>query len=374
VCAFAGWSWQLTANFKADDNSAVGAPTLASGTGSLLFNTEVGGFAFVPAGAVYLSLELYLSNNTAGTGAFVLSMREPFVCGAGSAQLNPPSFNPGDSGDFGADVTALIDIPAVVTIYADASGTPKSGQLPSPIVPKYVRAGTALSSGVTWSAVTIDGNATFTISGTGAADLEITGPNNSTLALESHVEVTGSYQGIDRKGTIRVVRQDDPPTNAGGGGGGGGGSGSSGSTTTLGDTTSTSYDLTSAVSSTITATAGAGGQVACTAPINFKRTGVTLGSGPDGETGAAGKWQWRVVGGTFADIASEVTCATDSVTEVDPDTGKHRTFAGSLSVAQTKTGLTSGTAYEFRFCWRRIDVVATAENVSAVGTLQALGS
>jgi hypothetical protein len=232
--------------------------------------------------------------------------------------------------------------------------------------------GTALSSGVSWSATTIEGNATFTISGAGAADLEVTGPNSSSLALESVIEVTGTYQGISRKAQVTVVRQDDPPTSTGGGGGGSGGS--SGSTTTLGDTTGTSYDLTNAVSSIITAAAGAGGQVECTAPINFKRTGVTLGAGPDGETGAAGKWQWRVVSGTFADITSEVTSSSDSVTEADPDTGKHRTYSGSLSVAQTKTGLTPGTSYEFRFCWRRIDVVATAKNVTPIGTLEAVGS
>jgi hypothetical protein len=81
------------------------------------------------------------------------------------------------------------------------------------------------------------------------------------------------------------------------------------------------------------------------------------------------------VGGTFADIGSEVTCDTDAITELDPDIARHRNYAGTLSVSQTKTGLTSGTAYEFRFCWRRIDVVATAKNVSASGsTLQAIGS
>jgi hypothetical protein len=368
-----GGSWQLAVGWIDAAGSVISEPVVVSGSGSPAFGTPVGDFVVAPSNATGAWIEAYALSGT-GTGAFLLYVGEPLVCGAGSAQTLRPAFTPGPSGEFGADVTALIDLPATVTIYADSTGTPKTGELPKPIVGKYLRSGTALSSGVTWSKSTTEGNATSTISGSGAADLEITGPNNSTLALESVIEVTGTYQGIARKASITVLRSDDPPTSSGGGGGGGGGSGSSGSTTTLGDTTGTSYDLTNAISSTITATAGFGGQVACTAPLSFKRTGVTLGSGPDGENGAAGKWQWRIPAGTWADIASEVTSVSNSVTDVDPDTGKHRTFAGSLSVAQTKTGLTSGTAYEFRFCWRRVDAVATYENVSAVGTLQAIGS
>jgi hypothetical protein len=346
---------------------------VASGSGSVFIGTPVGGFVTVPGGAAHLSLELNADSVGAWTGS--MSLQKGIVSGAALHQTQWPSFMPGPSNEYGADVTALIDLPASVTVYADSAGNPKTGELPKSIVPKYLRSGTALSSGVTWSATTLDGNASFTISGSGAADLEITGPNNSTLALQSDIQVTGTYQGISRSAKIAVMRQDDPPTNTGSSGGGGGSS-SSATTTTLGTTTGTAYDMTNAISATLTVTAGASGQVACTAPISFKRTPISLSTGPDGETGAAGKWQWRVVGGTFADIASEVTNATDSITSLDPDISKHKTSPGSLSVAQTKTGLTPGTAYEFRFCWRRIDVSPTAANVGLVGTstLQAVGS
>jgi phosphodiesterase/alkaline phosphatase D-like protein len=118
------------------------------------------------------------------------------------------------------------------------------------------------------------------------------------------------------------------------------------------------------------AVAGSGGQVACAATIYFKRTPGTVA----GETGAFGKWQWRIVGGTFADITTEVASTTDAQTVVnvgDPTFNQR----GSITVNMTKTGLTNGTTYEFRFLWRRSDVSGTAENIYlASGTLSATGS
>jgi hypothetical protein len=348
---------------------------VSPGTSGISFPTRVGNFFTAPAGTVAAVIVYYLFNGVAGTGSFDMFLSEVMACGAAPNQTVWPAFHPGPSGEFGADVTALIDLPASVTIYADSSGTPKSGELPKPVVGRYLRAGTALSSGLTWSATTTEGNVTFTISGSGAADLEITGPNNSTLALESKIELTGTYQGTIRKASITVLRSDDPPTSSGGSGGGGG-SGSSGSTTTLGDTTGTSYDLTNAISSPeMFVAAGAGGNLVCAAPLNFKRTGVTLGAGPDGATGAAGKWQYRTVGGTWTDVTGgEAASSQDSVTDVDPDTGKHRTSGGTLSVPRTQAGLTPGTTYGVRFAWRRLDVSGTAKNVTAVGTLTVSGT
>jgi hypothetical protein len=108
--------------------------------------------------------------------------------------------------------------------------------------------------------------------------------------------------------------------------------------------------------------------VQCTAPIGFARSGASLG-----ETGAFGKWQWRVVGGTYADITTEVASTFDAITQhVD---GVTENDDGSMSVTMTKTGLTNGTAYQFRFLWRRTDVSGTADNIHRdTGTLTATGS
>jgi hypothetical protein len=179
----AGATWQLFGVFKADDNSTVGTPfNVNSGTATA---AAPGDFTSVPGGAAYLSYELYLFNQLTGAGSFTLSLSKPIVCGAALHQVEAPAFTPGPSGEYGADVTGLIDLPSTVTIFANSSGTPKSGQLPAPVVAKYLRSGTALTSGVTWSASTTEGNATFTISGTGAADLEITGRTTARSRLRA---------------------------------------------------------------------------------------------------------------------------------------------------------------------------------------------
>jgi hypothetical protein len=179
---------------------------------------------------------------------------------------------------------------------------------------------------------------------------------------EVNIPVTFTYNGVTRTANVHVVRQNDPPTTAGSGGT------DSDSTTTLGTTTGTTYETTNAVSATLTVTAGPAGQVACAASIGFKRTPGTSA----GETGAYGKWQWRVPAGSWADIATEVVADQDSVTTVSDIT---RTTWGNLAVSQTKTGLTASTDYEFRFLWRRVDVADDADDIyCASGSMTATAS
>jgi hypothetical protein len=252
-----------------------------------------------------------------------------------------------------------------VNIFASVTGTPKSGQFPKSLGYILRRNGVDLTSGVTWAATLISGNVTFTTSGTGTLVLSLTGPNDSTLALESVIRLTATYQSIQRAYDIKVIRIDDPPTTSGGSGA------TTVTTTQLGTTNnSQTYDLTNAVSATLTARAGPNGQVACTAPITFQRSP----GGTVGRNGAYGKWQWRTVGGSFADIATEVASTQDAKT-FDLGDGSYSEFHGNISVSQTKTGLTNGVDYEFRFVWRNTYVSGDGDAVSRVsGTMQAAGS
>ena len=265
----------------------------------------------------------------------------------------------------GATVDANIALELPVVIFADATGTPKAGELSKVLGPKLIRNGVALTSGVTWSGALQSGNATFTISGSGTATFTITGPNNSTLANESVIRLTAAYLGITRTLDVKVVRQNDPPTNAGGGSN----PGTTASTTTLSQATATSYP--NGESAVLTCKAGTAGQVACTAPLAFKRTPGTA----TGLTGAFGKWQWRVPAGTWADIAAEVASSLDAETEGGVSGEPTLNFAGSLSVSMTKTGLTSGADYEFKLLWRKVDVSGDVDNIYRTdGTMQAAGS
>lgn len=259
--------------------------------------------------------------------------------------------------------SVVIDPVNDVIIRADSTGTIKSGELPRQIA-LTASIGTAdvTALGV-WSR-TVTSGITCTI---GAA----TGVLNITALSSAEVEVpvTFAYNGITRHARVHIVRQDDPPTNSNSGGGGT--SGTSASTTTLGATVGTSYDTVNSVSATLTVTAGSAGKVQCSAPISFKRTPGTV----EGNTGALGKWQWRVPGGTWADIATEVADSVDARTTYDAEFDTYKNWSGSLSVTQTKTGLTSGTDYEFRFLWRRVDVSGDPDNIyRASGTLAADGT
>jgi hypothetical protein len=134
----------------------------------------------------------------------------------------------------------------------------------------------------------------------------------------------------------------------------------------MGVTTGTAYDTTFAISDTLTVTAGSAGQVACVAPLTFIREDV----GVVGTDGCYGKWQWRVPAGVWADITTEVQ-ETDTASESFGGT----ITSGTISVSHTKTGLSSGSSYEFRFLWRRRHVSGTASEISrASGTMTATGT
>lgn len=244
-------------------------------------------------------------------------------------------------------------------IRANSDGTIKSGELPRN-VGFSASVGTANVTSVTAWSRTAPAGITCTI-GASTGVLNITG----LTVAEAEVTITGTYNGVTRTIRHRVRRENDPPTSTGGSGS------TSATTTTLGATTGAAYDATNAVSATLTVQAPASGNIKCTAPVDFVRSGST-----SGVTGAFGKWQWRAVGGTWADIATEVADGGDASTTIEQDVETGQTFEidypGVLSVVHTKTGLTSGTNYEFRFLWRRVDVSGTAANVyRAGGTLKA---
>ena len=239
---------------------------------------------------------------------------------------------------------------ADVIVYADVSGTVKSGQLPRNVFLTASNASTDITSAGTWGQTATDGATTSINASSGVLTI------SALAASEVSVPVSFTYGSVTRTATVHIVRQDDPPTNSGGSGS------TSASTTALGDTTGTAYDTTNAVSATLTLTCGASGEVDCSAPIGFIRTGSTTGA-----TGAYGKWQWRVPAGSWADVDTEVQ---DSVTaRTTTVTGELGYSSGTISANQTKTGLTASSDYEFRFVWRRRDVNGTAENVTGAGTM-----
>jgi hypothetical protein len=247
--------------------------------------------------------------------------------------------------------SVLIDPPSPVTIYADATGAPRGLPLTMNITAsKGINDITALG---TWSQTSRPGATTSIGAATGVFTI------SGLTASSVRVPISFTYAGITRTTWISITRVDDAS-------GSSGGTGSSSATmTTLGNTTGTAYDLTNSISGVMTVAAGSGGQVACVAPITFSRL-----AGTNGDTAAAGKWQWRVPAGTWADIATEVASSA-SASKVSGDPLQDD---GALSVSQTKSGLTVGSSYEFRFVWRDVTATGVASRIQRVyGTMTATG-
>lgn len=265
-----------------------------------------------------------------------------------------------------ATVDATLNVVNPTIMYADSAGVLKAGEIDKEIQISLVRLGNVVTTGAAWIISLISGNVTFTANtAAGYLVLKITGPTGADLALESIVRVKSVYNNITRVVDVIIRKQNDPPTNSGSTGG----SGSQSSTTTLGATTGTAYDLTNAISQALTAQAGPNGEVVCTAPISFNRQlPKSLG-----DTGARGKWQWRVPAGAWADIFTEGASTLDASTDETAEGFVFNT-SGNISVTQIKNGLTPGSTYEFRFVWRRIDTNGALRNIIHVnGTMMARG-
>jgi hypothetical protein len=246
-----------------------------------------------------------------------------------------------------------------VTINADYTGAVSpSNQLPKTILCTRFNGTTDVTALSTWSAVARIGGATATInSATGA--LQLTAITGSDI-----VDVTSvrDVEGVSI--TLTQPQQFIFATSAAptGGGGGGGGGGSTESTSIFADINSTSH----AEICALTVTAGAGGVVTLAAPL-YVTTAEAL---PVGTFPVHGKWQWDSTGGgVWVDLAAEVLSSPHcSVATVS---GEHLVYDGSLSVPDSKTGLTPTSSYNFRLMAR--SNVGTRV-MSFYGTASAVGS
>lgn len=301
--------------------------------GSLYFDATAKQFRF--EGAAVLSNGVAVtSNGVALTDSGWVDVQDAAItAAAGTANWSGVADDDGSRPENSADVTALVTGTKTVNIACDYLGATKSGQLPLDAAFKLTNgASSDVTTGASWAAVLRSGTATFTPT---PAAPNATGVLNITdLSMDAVIEMVATYTGKTRTGTLTLQRVLDAPP----------GTGSISSSSTISQTTSASYG--SGNSPVLTAVAGAGGQVACTFPATFKRT-------TNGTNGAFGKWQWRVVAGSFADITTEIPSSANNAR--DNTVAEPYNIAGSISVSMTKTGLTPGTTYEFQLLLRNDD-------------------
>ena len=223
----------------------------------------------------------------------------------------------------GADVTAnhapTTNCPTPTTVQADYTGTVSGGQLPRDIACTRKAGNTSVTTSTTWSIAAT--NCTATIgSATGVVNI-------TAVAASGYIDVTSVYGGVTIVDRIIVTKVTATPPASGGSGA------SSAYDTSINSATSTSYG--SANAGTLTVTAGAAGTVTLSAYLD---TSITSGTG----TSCKGKWQWRIVGGSWADVTTEISSGANATTS---DTGW-------IDVAMSKTGLTNGSDYEFQLLLR----------------------
>lgn len=263
--------------------------------------------------------------------------------------------------DVASAQSIVIDPFPDITVYADSSGTAKTGELPKQLGITASKGASEVTTSGSWTRTATSG-VTCTI-GAATGIFEVT----ALTVVEVSVPISFVYSGVTRTAAVKIIRADDPPTNSGGGGATGG---TSASTTTVGNTTGTAYDLTNAISATMTIDTGTNGQIDVTGRIDFKRTDTTSGS-----TGCLAKAQYRVPAGAWADVAAED--ADDADASYTPASGGDPALSvpGSIPITQTITGLSASTTYEVRWAWRRVNVSGTASNVyRSSGTITATGS
>jgi hypothetical protein len=239
--------------------------------------------------------------------------------------------------DVTADVLPVLTLPAAPVIRADFTGAVLAGQLPRDVKATRTRGGTNVSSSTTWGITATGCTATIGSDGT----ITIT-----ACASTGRIVVTSDHLGVDIGGEFAVVKENGAPPASGGAGA------TSASDSSIASITGNTYGGEQA--GPLTVTAGSGGTVTLSAPLSFSSAAAVS---------TRGKWRWRIVGGSYADVATEISSTSAAIAN-EPDTGY-------IEVSQTQTGLTPGSAYEFILQLRRASGSGT---VDFSGTASAVAS
>ena len=186
---------------------------------------------------------------------------------------------------------------------------------------------------------------------------------SGALGLNGKFTLRTVRDGLTKDLAVTFIRDDAAPTSSTGSGGNPGtpGSGDVNSTTTSNGYGSCGTEC------AFTCVAGTAGQVALS--INLDVFGQPVSSGAPVSEYAYAKIQWRAVAGTWADVAAE----TQSTAQATYGQMVDDCAGATIAISTSKTGLTSGTTYEFR-CLARRGGSSTAVTVVFYGTLTGTGS
>lgn len=256
----------------------------------------------------------------------------------------------------GVAVPSLDQIPSVL-FAADYLGTLSPGQLPKNINVTRRRGGADVSSTTTWSILSQVGiTGTVTISSSGI----VTIPSGATIGTTATIEIRSVRDGTTLDAKISVTRSDASPPITGSSGG-----------TTVSDSTFGSISGTGfvAISDLMTVKTGGTGKIQFSAALTVTCTAASPVI-TDPNSNVEMKWQYRAIGGSFADAATAVNSDPDPQVYFD---GVYFADDGFINCSPEKTGLSTSTDYEVQLFARRTSASPT-KTIFFNGTASAVGS
>lgn len=243
----------------------------------------------------------------------------------------------------GADVTAAsmpsLTVPATLSINADYLGV-VTDSLPIDVVCTRLLGSTNVDDTTTWAATYpagVVGTQDTTSAGSARGNIAINDASGSGYLGD--IIVTASRDNVTLTNKIAVTKNNAAaPT---------GGSGATSATiTSYVAIASDTYGT--VIGGPVTVRASATTSITVSGSLGFKTTPKTTGVG---FYGMSLKAQWRIVGGSWADISTEVACQYESEILDEPPL---TVFSGGMAFSFVKnTGLVNGSDYEFQILGRR---------------------
>lgn len=255
-------------------------------------------------------------------------------------------------------IGAALDGLSTFNFSADYLGAISAGQLPLTLDYTRLLSGLDVSADATWSIVDVSGvvSGTITISTEGT----VTVPSGFAMGATAYFTVRSVYDGLTIDKVVTLTKGTAAPPSTGSGGG-----------TSVFDTSFSGVSGTSmaAISDILTVKTGTSGVITFSAPLSV----IVSADAPEGDFEVALIWRWRAVGGSFADVSTEVASAPDASVAQDPEYLAYFATYGAVACSPTKTGLSASTDYEVQLFARRTSA-SPSRTVYFSGTASATGS
>lgn len=327
--------------------------------GSIYFNASAKQFRFEGTPVTTNGVTATSGANSLTDSGWVEVQDTAIASAAGTANWSTITGNgkPVDNADVTAQSVPSLTVPSTLTITADYLGV-VTDSLPIQLVCYRLLGTTNVDDTTTWSATfpsSITGTIDSASAGSTRGNIDITAATGSGSLGD--IVVTAVRDGVTLTAKIAVTKNNAAAPSGGGAGA---------TSATITSYTAVSSDSYGTVhGGPVTVRASATGNITVSGALSFTCTPKSTGVG---NYGLSLKAQWRLVGGSFADITTE-QAASSEATITDPfGDGILISTAGSISFSFQKTGLTNGSDYEFQILGHRTGSGTGSGNRTITGT------